>query len=326
MYSLDYYKKNIYRLLNDSIKKNIPDAVLLSGGVDSSSVAYLSVNHNPGLSSITVISENKFSSDKKYAMLAAKNLNINNHSEAILKDEETPELIRNAVLSMGIFNIYWISASVVLLKGLAFAKSRGFNKIATGEGADDLFGSFPVMIDWIYGDKELKKFIRNRIKDIDIMTKKLSEYLNINIITPFFDEKLIDFALKIPIDLKIKRDCENNKVISKFILREAFREYLPETITNRPQTMAFTGASTLDLLTEKYKDFVDIEEYRKKYNINFKTSFECFLFDILNKAGGYNPVAEGNRCLYCKSKLRSAESVHCPVCGTLQYNNKILDF
>jgi asparagine synthetase B (glutamine-hydrolysing) len=201
------------------------------------------------------------------------------------------------------------------------------NIIATGEGSDDLFGSFPVMVNWKYGDKELIKFINTRMKDIDLMTQKVAKNLSIKIILPFHNEGLKKFALNLPLNLRTQKG-EDGEVTTKFILREAFKYNLPKEVIVRPQTMAFTGASTLDYLMNKYSKEAILEDYKKKYGLRFTTSFECYLFEILNKTGKYHPINIKDKaaCLYCRSKLRSNNSVHCSICGTLQYKKKILPF
>ncbi len=322
---LEQYKKKVYKFLDKAVKENVPDGVLLSGGIDSSAIAYLAKKYNKKLTCVTIISEDRKSPDKSFAELICDRCNIKNHELVPLKEDEVSDLIKNAVLSVGTFNIYWIAASIVLLKGLTYAKKIGLKKIATGEGSDDIFGSFPVMLNWPDGDNELKKFILTRIKDIDVMTKKISDYLGIKIVTPFYSKELVDFTLQIPLNLKTKTRRDGSK-ITKYILRESFKKVLPKLVLSRPQTMAFIGASTLDLLTNKYAQSMDVLKFRKKYKINFSNPFECYLFDILNKAGKYQPLKTGHSCIYCSSKLRAKNSVHCTVCGTLQYKNKILQF
>ncbi len=325
MQNLKNYKEKLYKIFDEIIKENTPKAVMLSGGMDSSSIAFLSKKYNKGLESITVVSENTESPDLEYAKLVSKKLLIKKQNIAVLKESEISDLIEKVVLSLECFNFYWISAALVLFKGLMVAKNAGINNIATGEGSDDLFGSFPLMLNWQYGDSKLKEFIMIRMRDIDVMTKKISKYLDIEINTPFHDKKMIDFILNLPMNLRIKVD-KNKTEVTKYLLRETFKDLLPELVVNRPQMMAFSGASTLDLLFNKYKDLIDVDKFRKTYNINFTNSFECYLFDILNKAGKYRPINDKNACLYCHSKLRAENSVHCTICGTSQYNKKILSF
>ncbi|HOK00819.1 MAG TPA: asparagine synthase C-terminal domain-containing protein [Candidatus Pacearchaeota archaeon] len=322
---LTYYKNRLFRLLDETIKNNCPDAVLLSGGIDSSVITLLGKKYNKNLKVITVIKNKINSPDQKFAKIVSRKINIKTHLFVTINDEEIPRLIKKVVLILENFNIYWVSAGIVLLKGLGIAKKNDIATIATGEGSDDLFGSFPVMLNWKDDDDSLKEFINIRMKDINVMTEKIANYLGIKIIMPFYDLNIINFALKIPLKYRIKKSKDGTK-ITKYILRKAFEKKLPNIIINRPQMMAFTGASTLDFLIKKYNNYADIDKYRNKYNINFGSGFECFLFDILNSNNKYKPIKNGNKCLYCSSKLRAKNSVYCTTCGMLQYNNKILNF
>ncbi len=325
MFDLEEYKQKISKYLTEAVKSDIPDAILLSGGIDSSAIACIAKEVNPNLCCITVISENRQNDDLSYAKMVSDKLCLKRHETAILSAEEIPELIKEAVLAVGTFNVYWIAASLVLLKGLKYAKEIGLKKIATGEGSDDIFGSFPVMLNWTGSQNELESFIKIRLKDIDVMTQKLARYLDVEIVTPFYYPELVSCALSMPLELKSHRG-NDGVVTTKYVLRETFKERLPELVSIRPQTMAFVGASTLDVLMEKYSTYADVEEFRRKYGINFASSFECYLFDILNKDNRYKPIAVSDSCLYCHSELRVKESVHCPVCGTLQYQGNILKF
>jgi len=211
--------------------------------------------------------------------------------------------------------------------GLLFkAKKHKLKSVMTGEGADDLFGSFPVMLDWKYSENELINFINTRIRDIDVMTQKIAKNIGIDISLPYYYKSLKDFVLSLPLKLRIKG--KKGKKITKYLLRKTMKELLPKKIINRPQTMAFTGVPTLNYLEKKYNIFSrkELNQGRKKYNINFHSSFEYYNFKILNSAKKYNPKWTKNCCLYCGSELRTKTSVHCPTCGILQYKGEILPF
>lgn len=325
MFSLEEYKQKISEYLTEAVNRDIPEAILLSGGIDSSAIACIAKEINSNLCGITVTSENQQNDDLKYAQMVSNKLLLSRHEIAVLSDSEIPELIREAVLAVGTFNVYWIAASLVLLKGLKYAKEMGLKKVATGEGSDDIFGSFPVMLSWTGSQNELENFIKIRLQDISVMTQELARYLGVEIVTPYYYSELVSCALSMPLELK-SRCSIDGVLVAKYILRETFKDKLPAVVSSRPQTMAFVGASTLDLLMEKYAGYADVEEFKRKYGINFSSPFECYLFNILNQAGRYQPANASGSCLYCHSELRTKESVHCRVCGSLQYQGNILKF
>lgn len=324
MNNMQEYKITLRALLEASVKEVKPDGVLLSGGVDSSALAYLGKIVNSNIYAITVATKGKESPDVFFAKKVAQELGIENHIIAEIVPEEMEQMIRSVVIGLKNFNVFWVSAATVLYKGLYVAAERGLHTILTGEGSDDLFGTFPVMQNWKHTSEELVNFISTRMQDIDVMTERMADLAGVRIALPFHDERVVDFALKLPLDVRTKVMNDSTKV-TKYLLRESFSEFLPKDVIKRQQTMAFTGASTLETFMEKYGED-DLEAHRERHGINFSSSFECYLFDIYNGAGLYKPMREGSVCLYCRSALRNYDSVHCVSCGTLQYKGEILPF
>jgi len=317
------YKKTLQKLLESSVRELRPDVVLLSGGIDSSILAYLGKIVNPDICAITVATRGKESPDVFYAKKVVEALGIKNHIIAEIDPEEIEQIIHDVVVGLKNFNIFWVSAATVLYKGLSVARTHNFHTVLTGEGSDDLFGTFPVMQNWRYSSEELVKFISVRMQDIDVMTKRMAGIAGINIALPFHDENVVDFVLNLPLNIRTK--IIDGEKITKYLLRETFREFLPSDIVKRPQTMAFSGASTLETFMEKYgKNEVATSGMIDK--IDFENSFEQYLFSIYQNAGLYHPQNSGLICIHCKSAMRSKDSVHCVSCGTLQYHGEKLPF
>ena len=62
--------------------------------------------------------------------------------------------------------------------------------------------------------------------------------------TPFLDPKVVNFSQKIPMEWKIYGEKE----IEKYILREAFRDMLPERIANREKLRFSMGVGTENVM------------------------------------------------------------------------------
>ena len=71
--------KNIVEKIDKVIKENVPDAVLFSGGVDSSAILYHAHKYNPDVMGITVGVKGKETSDIEYSIKVANELGIKNH-------------------------------------------------------------------------------------------------------------------------------------------------------------------------------------------------------------------------------------------------------
>lgn len=317
-------EKKLFTLLKNSVNNLKPDSILLSGGVDSSTLAYLGQKTNQNITAITVATCGTESPDVIYAKQVAQALEIKNHIIVEIDQNEIDIIVHKVVIGLANFNVFWVSAAVVLYKGLEAAMQHGLNNVLTGEGSDDLFGTFPVMQHWKGSPEELIAFINIRMKDIDLMTSRMADVVGVSIAIPFHDPEVVKFALGLPLEMRTKVKKDSSKV-TKYLLRETFKNVLPRNVIERPQTMAFTGASTLDTIMTKYRD-MDVEVYAKKYGINFTNPAECYLFEIFFEAGLYEPATTTPKCLHCKSALRTPDSVHCVSCGTLQYKGEILPF
>jgi asparagine synthase (glutamine-hydrolysing) len=75
---------------------------------------------------------------------------------------------------------------------------------------------------------------------------------SVEVRTPFLDHHLVDYVNQLPVKMKIKPDFENNRMIEKYILREAVKDLLNDELYNRikhpffapPMTWKLDGAMT----------------------------------------------------------------------------------
>ena len=168
--------------IEDVIKENPPDAVLFSGGIDSSAVLYHSVKENPNVMGITVGIKGKETSDITYSQLVAKHLGIENHHIYYADPQEVKKLVETSVRVLKSFNPEWISSTTTLLLGTMYAKKQGLHSISSGEGADDLFGSFPFFTNWKGSKEDLSKTIEQRLSEITVMSDVIAKSMNMKYI------------------------------------------------------------------------------------------------------------------------------------------------
>jgi asparagine synthase (glutamine-hydrolysing) len=97
--------------------------------------------------------------------------------------------------------------------------------------------------------------------------------------TPFLDARVIAFAKKIPMAWKIYGERQ----IEKFILREAFRDMLPERIANREKLRFAMGVGTDDVMDGVVSRIIDPEEIKSRpksaYGMPFATFKELLYYD-----------------------------------------------
>ena len=267
--------------INEVIKKNPPDSVLFSGGVDSSAILYHAHQYNPNVMGITVGVEGKESSDIEYSKMVAKELGIQNHQVYFVKPEQVKSMVETSVRILKSFNPEWISSTTTLLLGTMYAKKQGLKSISSGEGADDLLGSFPFFKNWKGDYKSLDKAIKDRLGEIVIMSDVIAQNMQMQYIAPFHDERVKTEILNIPIEERMK---EEGEIKTKYPLRKAYEQALPPICITRPQTMAFTGSGIYETI-KSIGDEISDEEFLgacKKF-FQFKNKFEYALFKIYQK-------------------------------------------
>ena len=84
-------------------------------------------------------------------------------------------------------------------------------------------------------------------EDVLIKSDKMSMANSIKLRIPFLDCKLVDYLADVPFDLKIRKNCE------KYILKETFKNDIPEFVINRKKSGFPVPISAY--LTNEFKDF-----------------------------------------------------------------------
>ncbi|HDZ00170.1 MAG TPA: asparagine synthase (glutamine-hydrolyzing) [Nitrospirae bacterium] len=147
-FSFEQYKKQIYNLLEDSVRmrlmSDVPFGSLLSGGVDSSVISALAATYvsNNKLRTFSIeYSKNmelcRDNSDTKYAGMMAHTFQTD-HKEFILQPEEYYDILGKV--------IWHTEKPIELTTPSLYLLHKNLKKhvtvVLTGEGADELFGGY----------------------------------------------------------------------------------------------------------------------------------------------------------------------------------------
>jgi len=291
--------------LEEAVKRNISSCLLFSGGLDTSILAAL----NSATKAITV-SLGSFGEDIRYAGSLAQRLNLNHYHRAVSIDEaidSIPEVIK--ILKS--FDPA-IPNDLVVYFGLRYALEMGINEIATGDGADELFGGYSFMKDV----DDLDGYIQKISEKMSFSSNDIGKFFGMKIIQPFLDKEVIDFALKIPAELKIKK--ENGKSWGKWILRKAFEDLLPKDIiwqNKRPLEHGSGMTGLREIISSKITDD-EFEEKKKIYPIRFLNKEHFYYYEIYRREVGEIPEPKGiqKKCPGCGTGMEST-AFHCKVCG-----------
>jgi len=277
--------RTVRELLTEAVEKRMAgvNGVSLSGGLDSSIVAAIAKEYNPDLHLFTGTIDSAPGPDLENAILMADFLGLEHHIYRIT-DSDISDFISQAVWHLesfdedcisGLLSNYYVSRMVKEYSDYALV----------GEGADELFGGYrmvlknPQVVDDAHREQLAQKLL-----DIAYNTalRRLDRAWLANAVvyqTPFLDPKIVAFSQKIPMDWKIHGEQQ----VEKFILREAFRDMIPEKIANREKLRFAMGVGTDDIMDMLVSKVIDAEELESRpksaYGMPFATFKELLYYD-----------------------------------------------
>lgn len=246
----DEAKAQLRRLLMRAVQRRLADgavgACLLSGGLDSSIMACAAYDLGVRLPLVTVGIEG--APDLANAAAVAEHLGAEHH--VLLYDaEQIRQAVPRAVSALESFDEDCVSGTVSNL--FASAKARQLtNCILSGEGGDELFGGYHLLKDLPTQAGRLRMMQRLIEVAYNTALQRLDRAMmgsGIHYRTPFIDTHVVAFALQLPVAWKI-HDRPDAEPIEKYILREAFRDLLPEPIYKRSKLRFSAGTGTDGLM------------------------------------------------------------------------------
>lgn len=293
-----YAVKQIRLLFDEAVRirvqTDLPVAVYLSGGIDSTSVLATARKYHNNVTAI--IAGRKRASDR----IAAIRYCRAHHVPFIVKtppsERTLARLIPNIIKITESFEPNMIRQSAVSYHIAKTAADYGFKIVLCGEGADELFGGYPEFLNAPTMEdieKRIRMFMgdlhRTQLQRVD----RTSMHFTTEVRVPFLDQNLARYALRIPASLKIAR--HGNQSITKYILRKAMRDRLPAYICNRDKVVLSEGAGFkgnqrvgglfYDIVSKRISDR-ECAFYQKKYrDWGLQTKEDVYYFRYFQKYG-----------------------------------------
>jgi asparagine synthase (glutamine-hydrolysing) len=275
------------QLFIEAVQKRMPgvQGVSLSGGLDSSITAAIAKEYNPDLHLFTGTIDSAPGLDLENAVLMAQFLGLkHNHHIYRITNSDIFDLVHRAVWHLESFDEDCISGIISNYCVARMAKEYT-DAVLVGEGADELFGGYRMVLKnpKVTSDAHREQ-LAQKLLDIAYNTalRRLDRAWMANAVVyqiPFLDARIVTFAKKIPMAWKIYGEQQ----VEKFILREAFRDMLPEKIANREKLRFAMGVGTDDVMDTLVSKVIDPEEIsrrpRSAYGMPFATFKELLYYD-----------------------------------------------
>jgi asparagine synthase (glutamine-hydrolysing) len=311
---LDSISEKLFGKLKNACDKCSSETISLSGGLDSTILAYYLQKQKP--KAISIIAKDFEANDLVYCQMASQEFDLpltiyNVETEQILEAvEETIKILKN-------FNDIEIRNNIVMYLAIKWAKDNQSDGIITGDGADELFAGYNFLLD--KSKQELEGEIQRIYSIMHFPTQKIGKYLGLKVESPFLDEDVVDFALSIPGNLKV--DTRDGKKYGKWILRKTFEGKIPEKILWREKSPMQDGAGT-NKLGDLFENMISDSKFDEKrktvqqsHGITIRTKESMYYFDIFQKLHGIHQTVdeEINSCPYCH--FNTENSKFCRMCG-----------
>jgi asparagine synthase (glutamine-hydrolysing) len=272
-------------LMIEAVKKRMEgvEAVSLSGGLDSSIVATVAKEFNPNLKLFTAAVQRKPGPDLENAKYMAEHLGLEHHIYMI-SDTDITDFVSDAVWYLESFDEDCISGILSNYYASKIVKEHS-NLVLVGEGADELFGGYRMVLkNPKVKSEEQRETLAQKLVEIAYNTalRRLDRGWMANGVvyrTPYLDTKVVAFSQQIPMKWKIYGENQ----VEKFILREAFRDLLPERIANREKLRFAMGTGMDDIMDELVSENIDREEIKHRpkaaYGLPFASFKELYYYD-----------------------------------------------
>ena len=251
------------RLLADP---EVPVGSFCSGGLDSSLVAAIAADEIPNLHTFVVGMKDEngnLSDDIKAARIAAKHIGSTHH-ELIFTEQQYYDALPEVINKLESYDPSLVRCAVPCYFTCKLAADY-VTVVLTGEGADEVFTGYHYMKHFPENklNLEARRCIGN-LHNINLQrADRMGMLFSLELRVPFLDVSMIDLAMKIPPNLKIRN--HNGALIEKWILRKAFEGtgYLPDEILWRYKVQYTQGAGCESLGENLAEKMMSDDEYAK---------------------------------------------------------------
>ena len=251
----------------------------LSGGIDSSVIVALV---RPLVKTLhTFAAGLPGAPDVEFARIVADHVKTTHH-EVVISEKELPKVLGEVIFALESFDALLVRSTIMNYLVSQVAKNY-VDSVFSGEGGDELFAGYEYIQELPASSIPAELVdITNRLHNTALQRVDRSSRVNGLVAhVPFVDGDVLDYALTIPAEFKLK---PGNPPIEKWILRKALENDLPESVLWRKKAKFWEGSGVGDMLS-KYaegkisdSDFKSQRMIRKDWKLNTKEELLYYRF------------------------------------------------
>jgi asparagine synthase (glutamine-hydrolysing) len=294
----DKIRDIIQRSLRSRIDFNVPTASLLSGGVDSSVIAFLAdeayrKKFGTGSRLKTFALGVGESQDIRNARLMSEHIQ-SDHYELIVDLDRMLTVLPQVIYYLESFDPSLVRSSVSNFLITEYAKEKGIQAILSGEGGDEVFCGYEHLKNTPEEELFTKQmecigFLHN---NASLRLDRMNHCHSIRVVAPLISGELLNYAMAIPSEYKIR--SANGQKIEKWIFRKAFEKDLPKEIAWRVKQEFSQGSGSSDILPAYFENEIPNKELKaaqSQYPF-IRSKEELHYFRLFSSHFGSGPAVE----------------------------------
>ncbi len=307
------YRERFLEILEDSSSRCPSGSIALSGGLDSSAIAYCMRDRRPD--AYAVIARDFASSDLTYCQVISSRLDL----PLYMKRAGTEEVVSAAdetVKILGNFNDIEIRNSLVMYLAIRAAKEDGKASIITGDGADELFAGYSFLLK--KPAAELERDLQRIAGIMHFPSKKIGRSLGVAVQAPFLDEEMVEFAGSLPPEYKV--GSHGGRRFGKMIIRRALEGRIPDQVVWRQKAPMQDGSGTAGL-TGLFETLISDEAFVQRRveileadGVNIRTKESLHYYQAFRRFHPSPDSGSEDACPDCRHAVE-AGSRFCRMCG-----------
>jgi asparagine synthase (glutamine-hydrolysing) len=306
--------KSLRALVESSVARHPTEAILLSGGLDTSILALLASRRETKVAVTVLVGED--APDGPFAAAVARACEL---EQRVVRTtlagllEDLDFVVRTLVT----FDPMEVRNSLVIARGLREAAALGLRSVMTGDAADELFAGYSYM--WGKTDQELRSYTEHLARIMRFSSIPSGRALGVRIETPYADPSVVKFALGLSKADKVA--VYGGVTWGKVLLRLAFPE---ATSAWRPKEPIEVGSGSTRLTTFFQKrisvETLEAEKERiaREDRVEIRDAEHLAYYRIFRRVFGDAPPLPrylGECCAKCGFQLPTPESTFCVTCG-----------
>jgi asparagine synthase (glutamine-hydrolysing) len=216
------------------------------------------------------------------------------HHELMVDLKLILETLPNVIYYLESFDPSLVRSAVSNFLISRYAKEKGIEALLSGEGGDEIFCGYLYLKgapthELFKRQMECLGFLHNNAA---LRLDRMNLSNSVRVVAPLISGELLNYALSIPMELKLMPDGEQK--VEKWIFRKTYEDMLPKDIVWRLKQEFSQGSGSAGILPQYFEEQItdeELEDAQKNYPM-VRSKEELYYFRIFADHFGTGKAVE----------------------------------